>query len=90
MGHGAEREAALGQVRALLTEVAWFELERRRAEFHELSAAQAAQLVHDAGESAYAALLDRLGDYRGRSRFAVWAAKFAIRETAAAARRWPA
>jgi RNA polymerase sigma-70 factor (ECF subfamily) len=82
---GAPREAALFRLRAFLVAVGWFELERRRWQLT-LTPAEAARLVHDAAEAAREALLSRLGEYRGQSRFAVWAAKFAIHETAAAAR----
>ena len=84
---GSGSEAALSHLRALLTAVAWFELERRRPQVHDLSSAQVARLVRDAAERAGAALLQRLDDYHGQSRFEVWAAKFAIHETAGAARR---
>jgi hypothetical protein len=79
--------AALADLRLLLISVAWFELDRRREQVSGLSAAQVSRLVHEASERAVAALLKRLGDYRGQSRFEVWAAKFAIHETAVAARR---
>ena len=84
---GAGSAEARAELRALLRSVAWFELERRRAQVLDLSDAQVVRLVRDAGERAGSALLERLGDYHGQSRFEVWAAKFAIRETAAAARR---
>lgn len=84
---GADSGAALAELRPLMTSVAWFELERRRAQVSDLSTAQVARLVRDASERAGVALLKRLGDYRGQSRFEVWAAKFAIHETALAARR---
>lgn len=79
--------AALAELRPLMDSVAWFELERRRAQVSDLSTAQVARLVRDASERAGAALLSRLGDYHGQSRFEVWAAKFAVHETAVAARR---
>jgi hypothetical protein len=84
---GTGSEAALSHLGALLTAVAWFELERRRPQVVDLSSGQVAQLVREAGERAGAALLQRLDDYHGQSRFEVWAAKFAIHETATAARR---
>jgi hypothetical protein len=84
---GSGSEAARAQLRALLTDVAWFELERRRAQLPDLSTAQIARLVADAGERAGVSLVKALGDYHGQSRFDVWAAKFAIHETAVAARR---
>ena len=79
--------AALADLRLLMISVAWFELDRRSAQVSDLSPAQVARLVRDASERAGVALLSRLGDYQGQSRFVVWAAKFAIHETAAAARR---
>jgi hypothetical protein len=84
---GPDRAAALVRLRALLIAVAWFELERRRPDVRHLTSAQVARLVRDAGEQAYRTLLCRLADYHGQSRFEVWAAKFAIHELAAAARR---
>lgn len=83
---GPEREAALFRVRLFLVAVGWFELERRRAQLT-LPAADAARLVRDSAEAACASLLSHLDDHRGQSRFPVWAAKFAIHEAAAAARR---
>jgi hypothetical protein len=83
---GPEHEAALFHLRLFLVAVGWFELERRRAQLR-LPAADAARLVRDAAEAACASLLSHLRDYRGQSRFPVWAAKFAIHETAAAVRR---
>ena len=86
-GDGPDREAALTQLRALVTGVAWFEIARRREQLRDLSAAQLKRLVRDAGDRACAALLEQLRDYRGQSRFEVWAAKYGIREAGAAARR---
>ena len=83
---GPIREAALTRLRAL-TGVACFEVERRRKQLRDLSTAQLNGLVRDARDNACAALLEQLRDYRGQSRFEVWAAKFGIREAAAAARR---
>ena len=85
-GDAFEREEALFQLRALITTVACFELERRRGAVCSLTRAEAARLVRDASESACSRLLARLPHYHGQSRFNVWAAKFAIRETAAAIR----
>ena len=84
---GPIREAALTELRALLTGVVWFELERRREQLHDPSIVQLNRLVRDARENACDALLEQLRDYRGQSRFQVWAAKFGIRAAAAAARR---
>ena len=83
---GPEREAALFRLRLFLVAVGRFELERRRAQLR-LPTADAARLVRNAAEAACASLLTHLDDYRGQSRFPVWAAKFAIHETAAAVRQ---
>ena len=83
---GAVRDAALFELRVFLVAVGWFELERRRAQLEPLTTADGARLVRDATEAACAAVVSDLADYRGQSRFAVWVAKFAIHETAAAAR----
>ena len=83
---GQVRAAALFRLRIFLVAVALFELERRREQLDALSSAEAARLVRGAAETACAAILTCLDDYRGQSRFAVWVAKFAIHEAAAAAR----
>ena len=84
---GPAGELALLRLRSLLIAVGWFELERRRAQLAWLSIPAAARLVRDAADAACATLLRRLDEYHGQSRFEVWAAKFAIHEAAAAARR---
>ena len=83
---GAARQAAPFHLRVFLVAVGWFELGRRRTQLGALRTSDAARLVRDSAEAACASLLSRLGGYHGQSRFAVWAAKFAIHETAAAAR----
>jgi hypothetical protein len=84
---GALREAAVGQLRALLIAVAWFEADRRRPQLYHQRPREEAALVRDAAEEALVAVLARLAEYRGQSRFVTWAAKFAIHETALACRR---
>jgi hypothetical protein len=85
-GDGARREMALGRLRALLVAVAWYEADRRRPQLRGLTPRETAALVCDAAEAALTAVVDRLNEYRGQSRFATWAAKFAIHETALACR----
>ena len=85
-GDASAREDALFQLRALITTVACFELERRRSDVSSLTRAEAARLVRDASEKACSRVLACLADYHGQSRFNSWAAKFAIHETAAAVR----
>ena len=85
-GEGAPKAAAVGQLRALLVSVAWFEADRLRPELGGLEPRDEAALVDDAAEAALVSVLDRLTEYRGQSRFVTWAAKFAIHETALACR----
>ena len=83
---GQVRAAALFRLRIFLIAVGLSELERRREQLDALSSAEAARLVRGAAETACAAILTCLDDYRGQSRFAVWVAKFAIHEAAATTR----
>jgi RNA polymerase sigma-70 factor, ECF subfamily len=85
-GDGTSREKAVGRLRAFLVAVAWFEADRRRPQLRSLTPRETAALVCDAAEAALTAVVDRLSEYRGQSRFATWAAKFAIHETALACR----
>ena len=76
------------ELRMLLLASAWFELDRRRGELG-LDGATIEPLAQQVADAAYAALLARLGDYHGQSRFTTWAAKFAIHEACMAARGLP-
>jgi hypothetical protein len=83
---GTTRDRAIERLRILLVCVAWFELERRRRWMSGVSTYELTGLAREASDAASVNLLRRLRDYRGQSRFQVWAAKFAIREAAAVAR----
>jgi hypothetical protein len=85
-GDGTSREKAVARLRAFLVAIAWFEADRRRPQLRGLTPRETAALVCDAAEAALAAVVDRLSEYRGQSRFTTWAAKFAIHETALACR----
>ncbi len=80
------RSSHVGRLRAFLVAVSWFEANRRRPQLRSLTPRETAALVRDAAEAALTAVVDRLSEYRGQSRFATWAAKFAIHETALACR----
>ena len=86
--HGAERDAAMERLHALLLRAAVTEVARRRS-----SAAVAAgdldDLANQAADDALMAVLRKLHSYRGDSRFTTWAYKFALLEAAAAMRRRP-
>jgi hypothetical protein len=84
-GMGKGETARLGLHMLLLAGV-WFEFDRRRDQLPP-DEASVDSLARQVAGAAYAALLGSLGDYHGQSRFTTWAAKFAIHEAAAAARR---
>jgi RNA polymerase sigma-70 factor, ECF subfamily len=85
---GAERDAAVERLHALLLRAAFTEVARRRSS----SAATAGDLddlANQAADDALMAVLRKLHSYRGDSRFTTWAYKFALLEAAAAIRRRP-
>jgi RNA polymerase sigma-70 factor (ECF subfamily) len=84
---GAEREQALTELRDLLLRAARFEVARRRAGMPELRGGDHDDLAQQSANDALVAILAKLGDYRGESRFTTWAYKFALYEAAANLRR---
>jgi RNA polymerase sigma-70 factor (ECF subfamily) len=79
-GHGPEHDEAVARLYALLLRAARFEVARRGAPDGE-------EIAQDAAADALLAVLRRLDDYRGLSRFTTWAYKFALLETSVKARR---
>ena len=86
-GDGGDRDAALERLHALLLRAARFELGRRRGQLASLSASERSDLAVQAADDALMAVLARLADFRGLSRFTTWAYKFALLEAATKARR---
>jgi RNA polymerase sigma-70 factor (ECF subfamily) len=84
---GEDREQALAELHALLVGAARFALSRHGAQ---LSREGFDDLAVQAADDALVALLGRLDDYRGESRFTTWAWKFAFFEACVAVRkrRW--
>ena len=85
-GDGPTRAEALRWLRAHLSAAATFELDRRGITV-DGAQGKAASLVRAATEAALAAVLADLDRFRAQSAFTTWTAKYAIRETAAAARK---
>jgi RNA polymerase sigma-70 factor (ECF subfamily) len=83
---GAEREQAVARLHGLLLRAAHFEVARRRATMT-LSAAELDDIAQQSADDALVALLAKLGEFRGHSRFTTWAYKFALLETAVKLRR---
>lgn len=73
------REKALEQLHRLLLRVARSEVARRRSR-HPLTGPELEDLAHHAAHDAMMAIVDKLGEFRGESRFTTWAYKFVILE----------
>jgi RNA polymerase sigma-70 factor (ECF subfamily) len=84
---GPEREAAIADLHALLVRAARFEVGRRRASFPQLRGGDHEDLAQQSADDALLAILAKLGDFRGESRFTTWAYKFVLYEAAAKVRR---
>jgi RNA polymerase sigma-70 factor, ECF subfamily len=84
---GAERDAALVELHALVLRAARFEVNRRRAVFGEVRGGDYDDLAQQSADDALVAILRKLGDFRGDSRFTTWAYKFALYEAAANVRK---
>jgi RNA polymerase sigma-70 factor (ECF subfamily) len=86
-GAGPVREAALARLHALLLRAARFEIARRRRMLPHLRGDAFEDIATETADDALMAVLGRLEDYRGESRFTTWAYKFALLEAAVKLRR---
>jgi RNA polymerase sigma-70 factor (ECF subfamily) len=84
---GPEGEAAVAELHALLLKAARFEIGRRGAELRHLRGGDGEDLAQQAADDALLAVLRKLDDFRGESRFTTWAYKFALLEAAVKVRR---
>ena len=83
-GRREERDRAVADLHALLLRAAHFELGAARAAS---TAAERDDLALQAADDALVAVLAKLDDFRGASRFTTWAYKFALLEAGVKARR---
>ena len=86
-GRGEAQAAALHELRVLLVRAARFALQRGQSRAGRHGAFDVDQLAEDCAQNALVAILDRLPDFRGDSRFTTWAYKFAINMALVAGRR---
>jgi RNA polymerase sigma-70 factor (ECF subfamily) len=86
-GAGPERERALERLHALLLRAARFELGRRRAALAYVRGEELEDLATQAADDAMVAVLAKLDEFRGESRFTTWAYKFALLEAGVRLRR---
>jgi RNA polymerase sigma-70 factor, ECF subfamily len=86
-GSGASRDAAVAELHALLLKAARFEVDRRRAAMPHLRGGDHEDLAQQSADDALVAVLAKLDQFRGESRFTTWAYKFALLEAAVKVRR---
>ncbi|HEX5592142.1 MAG TPA: sigma-70 family RNA polymerase sigma factor [Solirubrobacterales bacterium] len=84
---GAEGQAAVADLHALLLKAARFEIGRRAAELSHLRGGDQEDLAQQAADDALMAILRKLDEFRGESRFTTWAYKFALLEAAVKVRK---
>jgi RNA polymerase sigma-70 factor, ECF subfamily len=84
---GADHDAAVGRLHALLLGAARFEVGRRRPALPHLRGDELPDIAMEAAADALMSVLRRLDDFRGESRFTTWAYKFALLEAAVRLRR---
>jgi RNA polymerase sigma-70 factor (ECF subfamily) len=84
---GAREQAAVEELHALLLKAARFEVGRRGGELAHLRGGDQEDLAQQAADDALMAVLRKLDDFRGESRFTTWAYKFALLEAAVKVRR---
>jgi RNA polymerase sigma-70 factor, ECF subfamily len=84
---GAREQAAVEELHALLLKAARFEVGRRGAELAHLRGGDGEDLAQQAADDALMAVLRKLDEFRGESRFTTWAYKFALLEAAVKVRR---
>jgi RNA polymerase sigma-70 factor, ECF subfamily len=84
---GVEREEAIARLHELLVRAARYEVLRRRAALSHVRGEELHDLALQAADDALVAVLTKLDDYRGASRFTTWAYKFALLEAGVRLRR---
>jgi RNA polymerase sigma-70 factor (ECF subfamily) len=82
-----EHDAAVADLHALLLRASRYEIHRRRGSLGHLYGPEVDDLAHQSADDALVAILAKLGDFRGDSRFTTWAYKFALYEAAVKVRR---
>jgi RNA polymerase sigma-70 factor (ECF subfamily) len=86
-GEGAERDQAMRALHELLLRASRFELGRRRAALSHVRGEELDDIATQAADDALMAVLSKLDDYRGASKFTTWAYKFALLEAGVRLRR---
>jgi RNA polymerase sigma-70 factor (ECF subfamily) len=83
----SDRATAIARLHGMLLKAARFEIRRRCAAFPHLRGGDWDDLATQSANDALIAILGKLGEFRGDSRFTTWAYKFALFEAAVNVRR---
>jgi RNA polymerase sigma-70 factor, ECF subfamily len=86
---GPEREEAIARLHELLLRAARFEVSRRRGALPHMDWSELEDIAVQSADDALVAVLGKLDQFRGQSRFTTWAYKFALLEAAVKMRRRP-
>jgi RNA polymerase sigma-70 factor (ECF subfamily) len=84
---GPRHEEAIRALHAMLLRAARFELSRRAAALAHVRAEDGDDLALQAADDAFVAVMSKLSEFRGDSRFSTWVYKFALYEAAVRVRR---
>jgi RNA polymerase sigma-70 factor (ECF subfamily) len=84
---GSERERAVAALHRLLVRASRHELSRRRAALSHVRGEELDDIATQAADDALVAVLAKLDEFRGASRFTTWAYKFALLEAGVRLRR---
>jgi RNA polymerase sigma-70 factor, ECF subfamily len=84
---GARRDEAARELHALLLRAARFEIGRRGGALAHVRGESREDLALQAADDAFVAVVGKLPEFRGESRFSTWAYKFALYEAAVRVRR---
>jgi RNA polymerase sigma-70 factor (ECF subfamily) len=84
---GAAYDRAVESLHALLMRAARFEVARRRASLARVRGEELEDIATQAADDALVAVLSKLDQFRGASRFTTWAYKFALLEAGVRLRR---
>jgi RNA polymerase sigma-70 factor (ECF subfamily) len=86
-GVGHTHDEAVARLHSLLLRAARFEISRRRPAMAELDDGELDDIAQQSADDALVAVLAKLDDFRGESRFTTWVYKFALYEAAVGVRR---
>jgi RNA polymerase sigma-70 factor (ECF subfamily) len=87
LADGARRADAVRELHALLLRAARFEIGRRAGALALVRGESREDLAVQVADDAFVAVVTKLDDFRGESRFSTWAYKFALYEAAVRLRR---